>query len=92
MTGRSHIAAQLALMGTFDIIALFFATTFIGIVVVGELNDIILCNVAIENLELSSNWNLSLRVLGGVRRFTFLPVLVMTVPVLVMHHGGDALT
>lgn len=91
-TGRSHIAAQLALMGTFDVIALFFATVFIGIGIVGELNDIILCNVAIETLELSSNWNASLRALGVVRRFTFLPVLVMTVPVLVMHHGGDALT
>ena len=37
-------------------------------------------------------WKFVLSLLGGIRRWTFLPILVVTAPILVLNKGGDALS
>jgi hypothetical protein len=56
--------------------------------------DIALCAIAITRARdrLSRGLRLALTLLGGVRRWVFLPTLVMAVPYLVMLKGGDALS
>ena len=61
---------------------------------VGERKDITLCSLGIQHAgdKLSLAWRLGLRLLGVFRKFTFLPGLVSTVPILVIYRGGDALS
>ena len=56
--------------------------------------DIALCTVAIKHAgeRLSCGVRLALTLLGGVRRWVFLPALVVAVPTLVLVMGGDALS
>jgi hypothetical protein len=56
--------------------------------------DIALCTIAIGHAgdRLSRGSWLSLTLLGGVRRWLFLPALVVAVPAMVMVKGGDALS
>jgi hypothetical protein len=56
--------------------------------------DIALCTIAIAHAgdRLSHGFRLALTLLGGVRRWVFLPALVGLVPVLVLYKGGDALS
>ena len=60
----------------------------------GVTQDIVLCTVAIAHAgdRLSRGSRLALTLLGGVRRWLFLPVLVAAVPTLVLLKGGDALS
>ena len=52
-----------------------------------------MCGMAIaHNARLSSGYRFALTLLGGVRRWVFLPGLVNTVPLLVLFKGGDALS
>lgn len=66
----------------------------VALAVVGELRDIELVTVAIQHAanKLSPRWRFALSLLGGVRRWVFLPTLVMAVPVLVIMRNGDALS
>ena len=56
--------------------------------------DITLCAIAIAHAgdRLSRSSWLALTLLGGVRRWVFLPALVGFVPALVLVKGGDALS
>jgi hypothetical protein len=56
--------------------------------------DIALCAIAIAHAgdRLSRGFRLALTLLCGVRRWLFLPMLVLTVPFLVPYKGGDALS
>ena len=56
--------------------------------------DIALCGIAIAHARdrLSRSSRLALTLLGGVRRWVFLPALVGAVPSLVLIMGGDALS
>ena len=56
--------------------------------------DIALCGIAIAHAgdRLSRGSRLALALLGGMRRWVFLPILVATVPMLVLLKGGDALS
>jgi hypothetical protein len=60
----------------------------------GPTQDITLCAVAIAHAgdRLSRGSRLGLTLLGGMRRWLFLPVLVAAVPFLVLVKGGDALS
>ena len=53
-----------------------------------------LCGIAISHAgdRLSRGSRLALTLLGGVRRWVFLPMLVGAVPILVLVKGGDALS
>ena len=42
--------------------------------------------------RIAPSWRFALSLLGGVRRWVFLPSLVMAVPALVLLRGGDALS
>ena len=59
-----------------------------------QLKDIQLCAMAISKAgdKLSRSWKYGLLCLGGIRRWVFLPCLALTIPTLVMFHGGDALS
>ena len=52
--------------------------------------DIQLCSLAILRAadKLSARWRFALMLVGGVRRWFFLPSLVISVPTLVMWRGG----
>ena len=56
--------------------------------------DIELCAVAIRHAcdSIPHAWRFAFALLGGLRRWMFLPALCSTVPVLVVHQGGDALS
>lgn len=56
--------------------------------------DIVLCAIATEHAGdcIAPVWRFALLLLGGVRRWLFLPSLVMVTPTLVLLKGGDALS
>ena len=56
--------------------------------------DIKLCGIAMQRAgdRIAPTWRFVLYLLGGVRRWLFLPALVMVVPMLVLYKGGDALS
>jgi hypothetical protein len=81
-------------MGPFDTIALLFCAVIAGFKVVGELQDLRLCNLAISripNAALSKGWRVALALLGGLRRWVFLPCMVTDVALVVAARGADAL-
>jgi hypothetical protein len=61
---------------------------------VGCDQDITLCAIAIAHAgdRLSRGSRFALTLLGGVRRWLFLPALVSAVPILVVSKGGDAVS
>jgi hypothetical protein len=56
-----------------------------------RLQDIALCTISIARAEdrMSRGFWFALTLLGGVRRWVFLPTLVAVVPVVVLLKGGD---
>ena len=60
----------------------------------GATQDIALCTIAIERAgdRLSPGFRIALTLLGGVRRWVFLPMPVVAIPVMVLTKGGDALS
>lgn len=85
---------NLAAMNAFDWMVLVLATGVVATIMVGELRDIELCQLALDRTEskVPIGWRVFLRVLGIVRRYAFLPALLCTVPALVLAQGGDALS
>ena len=94
LTERSLTTGNLSAMGPFDDVALVFASFIVAFTVVGELKDIELCSMAVAHAgdNLSKGWRLALGFLLGMRRWVFLPTLVLNVPFLVLFKGGDALS
>ena len=94
MTHPGIVAANVEAMAPYDWVALLFATFVVALAVVGELKDIELVMLAAQHAgeKLSPRWRLALAVLSGVRRWVFLPTLVMTVPMMVAMKSGDALS
>ena len=87
------VVRNVAAMGTFDWVALVFATVMVAMAVNQELKDIELVSIAIEQAgdKLNCGWRIALTVLNGFRRWVFLPALMMDVPLLVMFKGGESL-
>ena len=56
--------------------------------------DIELCALAIRHAgdRIAPAYRFALSLLGGMRRWTFLPTLVMAAPILVLYKGADALS
>eukprot|EP01052_Picozoa_sp_SAG31_P045790 SAG31_NODE_8509_length_1439_cov_1.197015_2_plen_228_part_00 len=79
-----------------DWLAFAFACAVVSFQVVGELKDIALCTISLEHLPastvISPAWKYGLAVIGLVRRWVFLTLLVISVPLLVVYKGGDALS
>lgn len=87
-----YAASALAMTPT-DWLTFIFATFVASLTVSGELRDIRLCSLAIERAgnRLGTPMRLALTLLGGIRRWLFLPALMMASPRLVLLRGGDAL-
>ena len=81
-------------MGPFDWLTLLLCSVVMATAVMAELRDIELCLVALDRADppLPAGWRLALRGLSIVRRYTFLPMLIMAVPAVVVAQGGDALS
>jgi hypothetical protein len=93
MTNSDLIVLNLSAMSILDIFALIFTAFIIACTVVGELKDVELCHIAAQHhAKLSSNWRLAFSLINLLRRWLFLPFLMMVVPVLLMYLGGDALS
>ena len=60
-----------------DWVALLFTTFTIALQIAGELKDIMLCQFAIYKAGdgLSKPWRLAFKLLNGMRRYLFLPIL-----------------
>jgi hypothetical protein len=84
-----------AAMALFDWFALAFTSFVVASTLAGELRDIQLCVLAIARAGdrlAQGPWRARLVLLCGVRRYVFLPMLVSTIPTLVLYRGGDALS
>ena len=80
-------------MGTFDWHALLVASVLIGATITSELRDVKLCLLALQKAEgVGKAWSTALSALAAVRRFLFLPILTLAVPILICLKGGDALS
>lgn len=84
-----NVAAQ----GTFDYVALIFATVMVTLAVNQELKDVELVSIAVRQAgdKLSRGWRIALMLLNGTRRWVFLPTLLQGVPLLVVLEGGESL-
>ena len=93
LTNDRLVAGNVGAMGPFDDAAMIFATVVIALTIVAELNDITMCTLAIRHAgdNLSPGWRFILTLLGGMRRWIFLPTLVAAVPILVLFKGGGEL-
>jgi hypothetical protein len=82
-------------MGKLDWLAFFFACSIVSFQVVGEMKDIHLCTLALLHApaeQLHPAWKGGLWALNMVRRWVFLTLLTISVPLLVVYKGGDALS
>jgi hypothetical protein len=91
---RSMSEGNIEIMKAADWVALVFSIYVVALKLCGELKDIQLCSIAIAkyDAQLSSRWKFGLRLLGGIRRWTFLNGIVCLVAQLVFLKGGDALS
>jgi hypothetical protein len=80
-------------MGPLDWTALVFASYIVGQTIVGELKDMLLCQIAIERLgDKLGPWRHPIIIGIFMRRTLFLPVMLGTVAMLVVFRGGDSLS
>ena len=86
-------AEQVAAMGIYDWATLMFAAFVVALTVVAELKDIELVSLSVQHAgdRLDPTWRTVLTIINGVRRWTFLPGLILAVPAVVAIKGGDAL-
>ena len=71
---------------------LLLASAVTAMAVVAELRDIELCVLALARTPPATAWRVALQGLVTLRRYAFLPALVMAVPCVVVMRGGDALS
>lgn len=76
-------------MSTFDWCTLVLAATFISMASFGENKDAVLCSIMIDQAQdVSSVRSAVLKLVGGVRRWTFIPGMLVAVVNLVAIQGG----
>jgi hypothetical protein len=89
MTPQKLLNDNVGMMGPFDWGALAFATFIVSFSVVGELKDVELVSIAIRHsAHKLSPLRFFFSFLGGMRRWLFLPALVMTTPIVVIIEGA----
>lgn len=94
LTQPRLIVENLDVMISLDILSLLFTVFVISCTVVGELKDIELCKTGANHAagKLSRPWRLALAFVRNIRRWTFLPFLLSTVPLMLMYKGADTLS
>jgi hypothetical protein len=88
------LEANVDSMSLADWLSLAFAALVVSFQVVGELKDMQLCSILLSRTRpgaLGKGWMFGLRALYFLRRWVFLTVLTVSVPLLVVFRGGDAL-
>ena len=92
MTGWGLPAKHVIAMSFGDWVAYALCAIVVSLTMVGELKDIMLVRMQILQAgdKLSARWRFFLTVLNGVRRWVFLPGLLLTVVGLVVFTGGKA--
>ena len=79
-------------MGSFDMVALYFAAFTIGTGIAGELKDIGLCHTSMRNAgdALGGGWRAAATVINVLRRWVVMPPMLATAGTLVMQGGSGA--
>jgi hypothetical protein len=86
---RDRVYENYTAMAGFDWCTLWLAAGFLGMVSAGENKDVKLCTMIIDRAEgLSLQWSIALKLIGGVRRWVFLPGMLVSVAALVVLQGG----
>ena len=85
---------NLGMMTRFDWLTLAFASTMVAFKLSGELTDIELCRLAVAHGRdgLSSTWRIALQLIAYLRRWYFLPTVLVCITVMVRFRGGDAMS
>ena len=80
-------------MRLLDWIALSFSALMVAMAMMRELKDIELVMAALKQAagHLGRCWRFAVALLNGLRRWVFLPALLIDVPILVLYHGGERL-
>eukprot|EP01052_Picozoa_sp_SAG31_P008927 SAG31_NODE_459_length_15396_cov_5.092502_5_plen_489_part_00 len=78
-------------MALFDWFALGLAALMVALTVSGELKDIRLCTISLKRNPPSKAWCIALSFLQGMRRWLFLPCLVIVIPFLLVTTGTSSL-
>ena len=80
-------------MGTLDWTTLVFASFVVALTVIGELKDMLLCDIAVERLgDKLGSWRHAIAIGNFLRRTLFLPGMLCIVGLLVAFRGGDSLS
>ena len=91
MTGWGLPAKHVVAMSFGDWVAYALCAIVVSLTMVGELKDIMLVRMQILQADnLSARWRFCLTAVNGVRRWVFLPGLLLTVVGLVVFTGGKA--
>jgi hypothetical protein len=90
LTHVSRTLANVDAIGLFDAIALVFASYIVAVSMVGEVKDTQLVGIAVDRAgdSLSPTMARAFTLLNGIRRWVFLPSLLVAVPTLVLLKGG----
>lgn len=100
-TEGSRMRGNIQSMGLFDRTTLLLAAVFLSLASIGELKDCKLCTFSLEQRQnrlplgtggLSPGWRRALMLIGGVRKYVFLPSLMACVGLLAAIGGCDALS
>ena len=85
---------NLGAMVMLDWFALLFSSTCVAFKVAGERNDIELCRLAVAHGrdELAPGQRLTLGVIAFVRRWCFLPLVILSMVTMVLYRGSDAMS
>ena len=87
---KVHLEENLWAMSTFDWCTLVLALIFIALASVGEKKDTQFCLTMIKRRAENAGavWVVGLKLIGGLRRWTFVPGMLVAVVNLVAIQGG----
>jgi hypothetical protein len=94
MTGNMRATMLVDSMDQLDWAALFFSTVVVGFAVARELQDIEICTLTVSRASAGAQAGVrfAITLLNGVRRWVFLPNLLVDIAPLVCTQGADALS
>jgi hypothetical protein len=94
MTGTMKATMMVDSMDQLDWAAMFFSTVVVGFAVARELQDIELCALTVTRASAGaqSGVRCAVALLNGVRRWVFLPNLLVDIAPLIWIQGADALS
>lgn len=93
LTGYIFWQDQHALMGFYDNVAYGICCLFLGLQVAKEWNDISLCTLAVRNAgnNIKAHWRCVFVTSNFIRRYLFLPSVLVCIPFLVLTQTPDAM-